>query len=186
MHSTFRKMYLVLTEGYLLLFHPNRRSKASGGLIPTTTCKLYAIHSLMDIYVYSGHFSDEDTTHGTNDESERLARFFPDGLIVDDPDDDCTFSIWRSKRRKMFSRRGAAITTMSSRTTTSNGRIFGKNGLLSSMVKDGVVYGSNPASCAVFRARSRPDLEEWVHALNTEIERCVRAERRRTKSTGHA
>ncbi|KAG0331675.1 hypothetical protein BG000_010697 [Podila horticola] len=186
LHSTFRKMYLVLTEGFLMLFHPHRRSKASGELVPTTTCKLYAIHSLMDIYIYSGHFSDEDTSHGTNDESERLPRFFPDGLIVDDPDEDCTFSIWRGKRRKMFSRRGAAMTTMSSRTMTGNSRIFGQNGLLSNMVKDGVVYGSGPQSCTVLRARSRSDLEEWVYALNTEIERCVRAERRRIRTTGHA
>lgn len=169
-----------------MLFHPHRRSKASGALVPTTTCKLYAIHSLMDIYIYSGHFSDEDTSHGTNDESERLPRFFPDGLIVDDPDEDCTFSIWRGKRRKMFSRRGAAMTTMSSRTMAGNSRLFGQNGLLSSMVKDGVVYGSGPQSCAVLRARSRSDLEEWVYALNTEIERCVRAERRRIRTTGHS
>ncbi|KFH69010.1 hypothetical protein MVEG_05812 [Podila verticillata NRRL 6337] len=186
LHSTFRKMYLVLTEGFLMLFHPHRRSKASGELVPTTTCKLYAIHSLTDIYIYSGHFSDEDTSHGTNDESERLPRFFPDGLIVDDPDEDCTFSIWRGKRRKMFSRRGAAMTTMSSRTMAGNSRIFGQNGLLSSMVKDGVVYGSGPQSCTVLRARSRSDLEEWVYALNTEIERCVRAERRRIRTTGHS
>ncbi|KAF9334350.1 hypothetical protein BG006_002298 [Podila minutissima] len=185
-HSTFRKMYVVLTEGFLMLFHPHRRSKASGALVPTTTCKLYAIHSLMDIYIYSGHFSDEDTSHGTNDESERLPRFFPDGLIADDPDEDCTFSIWRGKRRKMFSRRGAAMTRMSSRTMAGNSRLFGQSGLLSSVLKEGVVYGSGPQSCTVLRARSRSDLEEWVYALNTEIERCVRAERRRIRTTGHS
>ncbi|KAF9429801.1 hypothetical protein BGZ94_009417 [Podila epigama] len=186
LHSTFRKMYLVLTEGFLMLFHPHRRSKTTGELVPTTSCKLYGIHSLMDIYVYSGHFSDGDTAHGTNDESERLPRFFPDGLIVDDPDEDCTFSIWRGKRRKMFSRRGVAMTSMSSRSMTGSSRVFGQDGLLSSIVKDGVVYGSKPQSCVVLRARSRADLEEWVHALNTEIERCVRAERRRIRTTGHA
>ncbi|KAF9569228.1 hypothetical protein EC968_002636 [Mortierella alpina] len=179
LHSTFRKMFLVLTEGYLLLFHPHRRSKTSGQVIPTTTCKLFGIHSLTDIYVYSGHFADEDTAHGTNDESERLPRFYPDGLIVDDPDEDCTFSIWRGQRKKMFSRRGAAARTMmSSRAMEGPSRIFGKDGCLSSIVKDGVVYGAKPQSCSVLRARSRADLEQWVHAINTEIERCVRAERR--------
>ncbi|KAF9953974.1 hypothetical protein BGZ70_000049, partial [Mortierella alpina] len=183
LHSTFRKMFLVLTEGYLLLFHPHRRSKTSGQVIPTTACKLFGIHSLQDIYVYSGHFADEDTAHGTNDESERLPRFYPDGLIVDDPDEDCTFSIWRGQRKKMFSRRGvAARTMMSSRAMEGPSRIFGKDGCLSSIVKDGVVYGAKPQSCSVLRARSRADLEQWVHAINTEIERCVRAERRRIRT----
>lgn len=160
LHSTFRKIFMVLTEGMLMMFHPHRRSKASGQLTPTTACKLLSVHSLTDVYIYSGHFSDEDTSHGTNDESERLPRFYPDGLIVDDPDEDCTFSIWRGKRRKMFSRRGAALTTMSSKAMTGSSRVFGKDGLLSSIVKQGVVYGSSPQSCAVLRARSRPDLEQ--------------------------
>jgi hypothetical protein len=183
-HSTFRKIFMVLTEGMLMIFHPHRRSKTSGQLMPTTACKLLSVHSLTDIYVYSGHFSDEDTSHGTNDESERLPRFYPDGLIVDDPDEDCTFSIWRGKRRKMFSRRGAALTTMSSKAMTGSSRVFGKDGLLSSIVKQGVVYGSSPQSCAVLRARSRPDLEQWVYAINTEIERVVRSERRHVRSKG--
>ncbi|KAI1296063.1 hypothetical protein EDD11_007611 [Mortierella claussenii] len=195
LHSTFRRMYLVLTEGYLMLFHPYRRSKSSGRLIPTTTSKLFAIHALTDIYIYSGHFADEDTVHGTNDESERLPRFFQDGLIADDPDEDCTFSIWRGKRRKMFSRRGnnadggsstmtsagTAPNRMSARSLVGTSRVFGKNGWLSSLVKDGVVYGGAPQSCCVFRARSRPDLEEWVYAINIEIERCVRAERKKIR-----
>ncbi|KAF9551857.1 hypothetical protein EC957_004180 [Mortierella hygrophila] len=185
LHSTFRKIFMVLTEGMVMMFHPHRRSKASGQLIPTTACKLLSVHTLTDIYIYSGHFSDEDTSHGTNDESERLPRFYPDGLIVDDPDEDCTFSIWRGKRRKMFSRRGAALTTMSSKAMTGSSRVFGKEGLLSSIVKQGVVYGSSPQSCAVLRARSRPDLEQWVSAINTEIERVVRAERRRVRGKGH-
>ncbi|KAF9100041.1 hypothetical protein BGX29_006830 [Mortierella sp. GBA35] len=184
-HSTFRKIFMVLTESTLMMFYPHRRSKASGQLVPTTACKLLSVHSLSDIYVYSGHFSDEYTSHGTNDESERLPRFYPDGLIVDDPDEDCTFSIWRGKRRKMFSRRGAALTTMSSKAMTGSSRVFGKDGLLSSIVKQGVVYGSSPRSCSVLRARSRPDLEQWVYAINTEIERCVRAERRRVRGKGH-
>ncbi|KAF9141575.1 hypothetical protein BGX30_004538 [Mortierella sp. GBA39] len=185
LHSTFRKIFMVLTEGMLMMFHPHRRSKASGHLTPTTACKLLSVHTLTDIYIYSGHFSDEDTSHGTNDESERLPRFYPDGLIVDDPDDDCTFSIWRGKRRKMFSRRGAAPTTMSSKAMTGSSRVFGKEGLLSNIVKQGVVYGSSPQTCAVLRARSRPDLEQWVSAINTEIERVVRAERRRVRGKGH-
>ncbi|KAI8359626.1 Pleckstrin homology domain-containing protein [Mortierella sp. GBAus27b] len=185
LYSPFQKMFLVLTEGYLMLFHPHRRSKTSGRLIPTTVSKLYAIHSLTDVYLYSGRFSDEDTYHGTNDESERLPRFFPDGLIVDDPDDDCTFSIWRGQRRTMFSRKGSTLMTMSAREVGGSSKIFGKDGLLSSMVKEGVVYGSAAQSCSVFRARSRPDLEEWVYAINTEIERCVRGERRRVRTTGH-
>ncbi|KAG0362363.1 Pleckstrin homology domain-containing protein [Gamsiella multidivaricata] len=186
LHSTFRRMFLVLTEGYLMLFHPHRRSKTTGQLVPTTVSKLASIHSLMDIYIYSGHFSDEDTVHGTNDESERLPRYFPDGLIVDDPDEDCTFSIWRGKRRRMLSRRGPALLTMSARAVSGSSKVFGKDGLLSSIVKDGVVYGSAPRSCGVFRARSRPDLEEWVFAINNEIERVVRAERRRIRFAGRS
>ncbi|KAF8964466.1 hypothetical protein BGZ46_000773, partial [Entomortierella lignicola] len=182
--KTFRKMFLVLTEGFLMLFHPHRRSK-TGRIKPSTACRLSGIYSLKDIYIYSGHFSDEDTVHGTNDESEHLPRFFPDGLIVDDPDEDCTFSIWRGKRRKMFSHRGSALMTMSSRPVVGSSRVFGKHGLLSSMIKDGVVYGAPPRHCSVFRARSRPDLEEWVHAINNEIERIVRAERKRIHNTGH-
>ncbi|KAF9185469.1 hypothetical protein BGZ51_002642 [Haplosporangium sp. Z 767] len=186
LRSTFRKMFVVLTEGYLLFFHPHRRSKVSGQVIPSSTCKLYAIHSLTDIYIYSGHFADEDTAHGTNDETERLPRYYPDGLIVDDPDEDCTFSIWRVQRRRMFTRRSAAaMTTMSSRTLEGHSRIFGKDGLLSGIVKDGVVYGGKPQSCTVLRARSRPDLEEWVYAINMEVERCVRSERRRVRFRGH-
>lgn len=189
LHKTFRKMYLVLTEGYLMLFHPHRRSKTSGRLIPTTTCKLFGIHSLMDIYIYSGHFSDEDTSHGTNDESERLPRFYPDGLIVDDPDEECTFSIWRGKRQKMFSRRGGLAMAARSMEHSSS-RLFGGGGKSTSwlkkwsqgFVKDGVVYGSTPQSCGVFRARSRPELEEWVFAINTEIERVVRLERKRIRN----
>jgi len=184
-YSTFQKMFLVLTEGYLMLFYPHRRSKTSGRLIPTTASKLHAIHSLTDVYLYSGHFANEDTYHGTNDESERLPRFYPDGLIADDPDDDCTFSIWRGQRRTMFSRRGSAMMSMSSREVSGSSKIFGKDGLLSSMVKEGVVYGSTAQSCSVFRARSRSNLEEWVYAINMEIERCVRAERRRVRTTGH-
>ncbi|KAF9580925.1 hypothetical protein BGW38_002238, partial [Lunasporangiospora selenospora] len=189
LHSTFRKMFVVLTEGYLLLFHPHRRSRGTGQLIGTSACKLFAIHAMSDIYVYSGHFADEDTSHGTNDESERLARFFPDGLIADDPDEDCTFSIWRSKRRRMFSRRGIAFYATAHRAKAKGGQgggggLFGGSGeLLSSVVKKGVVYGSTSQSCGVYRARSRADLEEWVNALNTEIERFVRAERRRVR--GH-
>ncbi|KAF9101580.1 hypothetical protein BGX27_011408 [Mortierella sp. AM989] len=182
--KTFRKMFLVLTEGFLMMFHPYCRSKPTGKVIPTTASRLYGIYSLKDIYIYSGHFSDEDTAHGTNDETERLPRFFPDGLIADDPDEDCTFSIWRGKRKKRFSRRGTALMSMSARPVKGSSKLFGKNGLLSSMVKDGIVYGSPPHQCSVIRARSRQDLEEWVYSINTEIERIVRAERRRIYFTG--
>ncbi|KAF9352509.1 hypothetical protein BGX26_009693 [Mortierella sp. AD094] len=182
--KTFRRMFLVLTEGFLMLFHPHRRSRVTGKVVPSTACKLFGIYSLKDIYIYSGHFSDEDTHHGTNDESEHLARFFPDGLIVDDPDEDCTFSIWRGQRKKMFSRRGSALMSMSSRPVKGSSKLFGENGFFSSMFKDGIVYGARARQCSVVRARSRPDLEEWVYAINTEIERIVRAERRRIHYTG--
>ncbi|KAF9978040.1 hypothetical protein BGZ73_003967 [Actinomortierella ambigua] len=187
-NRTFRKIFVVLTEGCMMLFHPHRRSHGSGQLIPTTNCKLLGIHSLQDVYIYSGYFSGEDTSHGTNDESERLPRFFPDGLIADDPDEDCTFSIWRPKRRMFFSRKrtqarealGMRGTTANSMPSTGSSSAAGtaSAGWLGGRIKEGVVYGSKAKSCEVFRARSRPDLEEWVYAIQVEIEKCVRQERK--------
>ncbi|KAF9433355.1 hypothetical protein BGZ76_009563 [Entomortierella beljakovae] len=181
----FRKMFVILTEGFLMVFHPYSRSGFTGTVIPSAACELVGIYSLKDIYIYSGHFSDADTNHGTNDESESLPRFFADGLIVDDPDEDCTFSVWRGQRKKMFSRRGSNIMSMSSRPVKGSSRVFGKNGVLSNMVKDGIIYGAPPNRCSIFRARSRPELEEWVYAINTEIERIVRVERKRVFRTSH-
>ncbi|KAG0232143.1 hypothetical protein BGW42_008359 [Actinomortierella wolfii] len=180
LHRTFRKVFLVLTEGCLLLFHPHRRSHTSGQLVPTTNCKLLGIHSLTDVYIYSGHFSDEDTSHGTNDESERLPRYFPDGLIVDDPDEDCTFSIWRPKRRMFFSRKRTQAREAQGMRGSSSTLAAGtaSTGWLGGRIKEGVVYGSKAKSCEVFRARSRADLEEWVYAIQIEIEKCVRQERK--------
>ncbi|KAG0256534.1 hypothetical protein DFQ27_005675 [Actinomortierella ambigua] len=193
-NRTFRKIFLVLTEGCMMLFHPHRRSHGSGQLIPTTNCKLLGIHSLADVYIYSGHFTGEDTSHGTNDESERLPRFFPDGLIADDPDEDCTFSIWRPKRRMFFSRKrtqareaqgmhGAVTTALTTNSGGSSGKIHSaastaSAGWFGGRIKEGVVYGSKAKSCEVFRARSRPDLEEWVYAIQIESEKCVRQERK--------
>ncbi|CAG8441057.1 8832_t:CDS:2 [Scutellospora calospora] len=155
-YGTFIKHYHVLTRGYLLFYQLYTRSIISGQKKPRSYYRRKGIINLLDCYVYSGHITDYDlpyslsTSHQVHNGMHKLPKLYNDGMYCFDDDGDCTFVIWQSEKRCIIGRKGTINLEIRKKTKLdSSGKIW------------------------IFRARSRSEREEWVLALNTEIERCL-------------
>ena len=148
---TFAKFHFILTWNDLLYYGFHSRY-ISGRAIPCTRYKRRGIISLHDCYAYSGSVAD-DFAYPTNArykaaaDNSSLPCIYSDQTFSIDDEDDCTFVIWKNTRRYYFGKRGSSI-------------LLKKKAKLDSFGKKWI-----------FRARNRAECEEWVYALNIEIER---------------
>ncbi|OZJ04107.1 hypothetical protein BZG36_02848 [Bifiguratus adelaidae] len=145
--SFLRRMH-ILIRGLLLVFEDIDRNNFTNRVIPSSTRALKTVIKLRDCYVCSGKHSLGDLPAHEN---HRVPKMFADGLITNDEDGSCTFSIWKSRSRKHFSNsRRKVLVRRQGKLPASKGDIW------------------------VFRTRNRQERDEWVWALHTEIERLIR------------
>ncbi|CAG8573882.1 14357_t:CDS:2, partial [Dentiscutata heterogama] len=153
-YGNFNNYYHVLTRGYLIFYR-----LYSWSMIGRKAHRSYhrrkGIINLLDCYVYSGHITDHDlpyssTPHRVGNEMYNFPRIYSDGMCCFDEKDECTFVIWQGNKHHVIERSGVI------------GVEFRKKAKLDS---NGKVW--------IFRARNKSEREEWVWALNVEIERCL-------------
>jgi hypothetical protein len=113
---------------------------------------------LADCYIYSGSITEYDLLYSStsrfnvkNVEIYKLPRIYSDGMCCYDNDEECTFVIWQG-RQKFY---------------------FGKDDIKKGYLKKKTML-DQPGNIWVFRTRSRIEREEWVWAINVEIERACK------------
>ncbi|CAG8553080.1 7854_t:CDS:2 [Cetraspora pellucida] len=153
-YGTFINYYHILTRGYLIFYQLQ-----SWSIVGRKNRRSYhrqkGIINLLDCYIYSGHLTDHDlphssTSHKLGNEVLYLPRIYSDGMCCFDDDDECTFVVWQGNKHHVIKRHGTIGLELQKKTTLdSSGKAW------------------------IFRARNRIEREEWVWALNVEIERCL-------------
>ncbi|CAI2183773.1 16620_t:CDS:2 [Funneliformis geosporum] len=151
----------VLTHGYLIYFNRNTRSTLSRYTSKRSYHKHKGCINLRDCYVYSGEITEHEY-YDSNRSQERsiaksynngqFAKIYGDGMVSYDNYKDTSFVIWKSKRKYYFDNDGMKIQMNQRIQFNTRGNFW------------------------VFRARSRVECEEWVWALNAEIERLYKNE----------
>ncbi|CAG8606842.1 497_t:CDS:2 [Acaulospora morrowiae] len=167
LHGTFRNYHHVLTRGHFIYFNVYSRS-ISGRAIRRCYHKRNGIIDLSNCYVYSGSITEYDLLYSNSSRyslassgaEHKLPRIYEDGMYCYDDEEECTFVIWKGKRTSTLEFSGEK-----------------KSGLFGLDVKKKVKL-DHPGKTWVFRARSRTEREEWVWALNVEIERLCDGKKR--------
>ncbi|CAG8654638.1 17866_t:CDS:2, partial [Funneliformis caledonium] len=159
--QTFEHYHHVLTHGHLIYFHRNTRSTLSKCTSNKSYHKYKWCINLRDCYVYSGEITEHEY-YDSNQSQERsvaksynngqLAKIYGDGMVSYDNYKDTSFVIWKNKRKYCFGNDGMKIQVNRRIQLNTRGKFW------------------------VFRARSRMECEEWVWALNAEIERLYKNE----------
>jgi hypothetical protein len=170
LHTRFIERYNILIGGHLIHYQVIIRDIQGRPSITSWHRKKGAIH-LRDCYVYSGSLCDDllantpgggryDPTEGRH----KFPRIYQDGLLSGDDEEDCTFIIWK----KTGVGKGSGLGSKSHR------MVFRAR----SKVRGGCrqVKGFHLTSCVCQIER-----DEWVYALNCEIERLVREDQGREK-----
>lgn len=156
-HSTFRKCYVILCHGQLLVFQDNFRTWA-GTKVPHIQHERYNTLSLENCYVYSGLLTSDDlldraqsmdTTTTSVPGRAAFPKIYPDNTTSSDDDTMLTFVVWYGMRRSFVRTRDWQGNTVHRRVTS-----LGSSG-------KGVV----------FKAPSRVLRDLWVMNVSLEIER---------------
>ncbi|KAI0947149.1 hypothetical protein AcV7_009650 [Taiwanofungus camphoratus] len=143
----YRHLQLVLVSGKLVQF------RITSG--KSLHHRRHKIISLLDAYVCSGYFAAQYLPEGQYDpDAPPVARRYQDGLESDDHEEDTLFMIWYQPKsdwgEMQFPSRPSAP-----------------------------LYDIPPLSAKrkldVFRTRSRLERDVWVWAINSEIEKVIRA-----------
>ncbi|KAK9473101.1 Pleckstrin homology domain-containing protein [Dipodascopsis tothii] len=172
--STFRKSFIVLSHGYLLVFEAQARA-SNGVAVPRIYHKIRDVISLKDCYVYSGILTEADlvdrnssfsmasASAGTGSSGSlyySLPKIFRDGVTASDDDFARCFVIWRA-----------------SKSTDFNARDLKRSGMPAD--GDGHHYKIDNLGTAgtglIFMARSRMEKELWVSIISGEIGRIQEA-----------
>jgi Pleckstrin homology domain len=147
-----RLVQLFLVTGHLVMFR----------ITPGTSLHLAMRRkiNLLDAYVCSGYFAALALPQGQYDPtSNPEARRYQDGLETDDPEEDILFMVWYRRQPSVVEKATLPGTT-------------------TDMPKD-VPTLSAKRKIVVFRTRSKLERDAWCWALNSEIERVVRAQKER-------
>jgi Pleckstrin homology domain len=150
--SIDRLVQLFLVAGYLVMYR----------ITPGTSLHLAMRRrtNLLDAYVCSGYFAALALPQGQYDPTRNPeARRYQDGLETDDPEEDILFMVW-------YRRQPSAVEKAS------------LPGTMTDMPND-VPALSAKRKILVFRTRSKLERDAWCWALNSEIERVVRAQKAR-------
>lgn len=170
LHGTFQNFYHILTRGYLTFFKAHKRS-ITGRAINECYHKRKGIINLSDCYVYSGSVTEHELMYtssvryiSTVNGEHKLPRLYGDGMDCFDDDEECTFVIWEGQKKNVlkFDKKGK---------DGDGGNINDNDdGLLNALVQKKTKL-DHSGKTWVFRTRSRIEREEWVWAINVEIER---------------
>ena len=154
-----RLFQLCLVAGHLAQF----RIKPRSSLYTSVRQKI----NLLDAYVISGFFAAQTLPQGQYmPDAEPCPRRYHDGLETDDRDEDMIFMIYYRPQPQMVNAdQDPTVTPVNSKSIPS---LSAKHKIL------------------VFRARSGLERDAWCWALNTEIERMVRAQKDREDKLRHS
>ncbi|CAB4488022.1 unnamed protein product [Rhizophagus irregularis] len=158
----FQIYHHVLTRGHFVYFNQHMRSTLTGCVLSRSYYKRKGCINLRDCYVYSGSSITEHEYYKSNLPQEQsiaksysqgpLAKLYGDGMISYDDYKETSFVIWKGRRKYYFNNDGMKI----------------------SMEK--IIKYDIPGDFWIFRAKNRIEREEWVWALNVEIERLYEEE----------
>ncbi|CAB4381650.1 unnamed protein product [Rhizophagus irregularis] len=161
LHGTFRNYHYILTRGRLICYNLYTRNLINGVSKQRCYHKRYENINLADCYVYSGKVTENDLLYSSTSKFNarsngihRLPRIYPDGMYCFDNDEDCTFVIWQGEQSLHIGK---------DKKEKGNVICFKKKTRL-----------NNPGKIRVFRTRSKIEREEWVWAINVEIERACK------------
>lgn len=147
-----RFVQLFLVTGHLVAFRITPGSSLHLAMQRRT--------NLLDAYICSGYFAALALPQGQYDPTkDPEARRYQDGLETDDPEEDTLFMLW-------FRPQPSAV----EKATLS--------GTMTDMPKT-VPALSAKRKVLFFRTRSKLERDAWCWALNSEIERVVRAQKER-------
>ncbi|RIA97755.1 Pleckstrin homology domain-containing protein [Glomus cerebriforme] len=156
LRQPFQIYHHILTRGHFLYFNHHVRSTLTGCVLNRSYYKRKGCIDLRDCYVYSGSITEHEY-YNSNLAQElsiaksysqgHLMKIYGDGMISYDNYKDTSFVIWKSKRKYYYSDDKMKIN-----------------------MKKKIKFGT-PGKFWVFRTRNRVECEEWVWALNVEIER---------------
>ncbi|CAI2176254.1 11906_t:CDS:2 [Funneliformis geosporum] len=154
--GTFQNYHHILIKGHLLYYNLYIRSSLSGTATRQNFHKLRGCINLADCYVYSGSITENDLLYSNSTRfnvsgTHKLPRIYPDGLYCFDDDEESTFVIWQGEQTLCLDK---------DKEKSRNKICLKKKSML-----------DRPGKIWVFRARSRIEREEWVWAINVEIER---------------
>jgi len=151
LHGQYQLIQLFLVAGHLVPF----RVGPNSSLYPAMRKKI----NLLDAYVCSGYFAAQTLPKGQYlPNADLVPRRYQDGLETDDREEDMLFMIWYRPHNQMSS---AAQDPTTTPLEVKLPNLSAKNKML------------------VFKARSVLERDSWCWALNSEIEKIVRAQRRR-------
>ncbi|GBB85275.1 hypothetical protein RclHR1_11830006 [Rhizophagus clarus] len=160
-YGTFRNYHYILTGGNLLCFHLYTRNLINGVTKRQCYHKRCGNINLADCYVYSGRITENDLLYSSTSKFSakssgihKLPRIYPDGMSCFDNAVECTFVIWQAERSFYF------------------GKEKKEKGNVIRLKKKTML--NNPGKIWVFRTRSKIEREEWVWAINVEIERACK------------
>ncbi|KAF8225870.1 hypothetical protein L208DRAFT_1503595 [Tricholoma matsutake] len=160
LHGQYKLIQLFLVTGHLVMFRITPGSSLHLAMRRT---------NLLDAYVCSGYFAALALPEGQYDPTTSPeARRYQDGLETDDPEEDILFMVW-------FRRQPSVVEKASLPGSTTG-------------MPNTVPALSAKGNVLVFRTRSKLERDAWCWALNSEIERVVRAQKEREarlKETGN-
>ncbi|CAG8520002.1 7697_t:CDS:2 [Funneliformis mosseae] len=166
LRGTFQNYHHILIRGHLLYYNLYTRSSLSGTAKRQNFHKRRGCIHLTDCYVYSGGITENDLLYSSSSRynisdngTHKLPRIYPDGMYCFDDDEECTFVIWQGEQKYCLERdKEKSRNSICLKKTTTLDR---------------------PGNIWVFRARSRIEREEWVWAINVEIERALKEIRKK-------
>ncbi|KAL4250079.1 hypothetical protein ABKN59_004898 [Abortiporus biennis] len=154
LRGQYKHIQLVLITGHLMQYHISGRSSMHH--------RRHRLINLLDAYVCSGHLAAQHLPSGQyNADRPPLARRYQDGLESDEREEDTLFTIW-FRPNVSYNQVVNASTNNQVRTIAAD--------LPPLSVK---------RRLAVFRTRSKLERDAWVWAINSEIEKVVRAAKER-------
>ncbi|KDR82730.1 hypothetical protein GALMADRAFT_844524 [Galerina marginata CBS 339.88] len=152
LHGQYQLVQLFLVAGHLVLFRVGPHSS----LYPAIRKKI----NLLNAYVCSGYFAAQTLPKGQYmPNTPPPPRRYQDGLETDDREEDMLFMIWYRPQRQMTNADEDPTTTSVNMKSVPS--LSAKNKTL------------------VFRTRSLLEKDSWCWALNSEIEKIVRAQKSR-------
>ncbi|KAH9950585.1 Pleckstrin homology domain-containing protein [Amylocystis lapponica] len=147
----YQQLQLVLVSGVLVQYRITEKTSFHH--------RRHKPINLLDAYVCSGYIAAQYLPEGQyNADAPSVARRYPDGLETEDSEENTLFMIWFRSQSQF-------------------GGIDASGDSQGISAPHGVPPLSAKRKLAVFRTRSKLERDAWVWAINSEIEKVVRAAR---------
>lgn len=156
----FSKRFAILFPGYLILYSPVKRSKLRSGQTRLPIYERQSTIPLSDCYIHTEHSAQYNEIEEWTLKSpgqDLLPRLFPDGWKSTTENSKLRFTLWYGRKRKLSR----------SPRRKDKGKRSEENMKLNEVIKALRIRGK----AFIFQARSRYELEMWVHGILEELNR---------------